>query len=113
MFFVLFRKHFPVETDTTAVAESEKAVSPQSGGGQNDSGVVIETRNLSKIYRDFWGRTKVHALKSLDIEVLHDLPGVGDNLQDHPRAAVTFQSKKALGFDRERASRRADRRREN
>jgi len=37
----------------------------------NDSGsnVVIETRNLSKIYRDFWGRKKVHALKSLDIEV--------------------------------------------
>ena len=33
------------------------------------SDVVIETRNLSKIYRDFWGRKKVHALKSLDIEV--------------------------------------------
>ncbi len=31
--------------------------------------VVIETRNLSKIYRDFWGRKKVAALKSLDIEV--------------------------------------------
>ncbi|WP_391540468.1 ABC transporter ATP-binding protein [Rubripirellula lacrimiformis] len=30
---------------------------------------MIETRNLSKIYRDFWGRKKVHALKSLDIEV--------------------------------------------
>ncbi|MEM9825940.1 MAG: ABC transporter ATP-binding protein [Planctomycetota bacterium] len=33
------------------------------------SDVVIETRNLSKIYRDFWGRRKVNALKSLDIEV--------------------------------------------
>jgi len=31
--------------------------------------VVIETRNLSKVYRDFWGRKKVHALKALDIEV--------------------------------------------
>ena len=31
--------------------------------------VVIETRNLSKIYRDFWGRPKVKALKSLDLEV--------------------------------------------
>lgn len=30
---------------------------------------VIETRNLGKIYRDFWGRKKVYALKSLDIEV--------------------------------------------
>ncbi|QGJ70304.1 ABC-type multidrug transport system, ATPase component [Planctomycetales bacterium 10988] len=31
--------------------------------------VVIETRNLTKIYRDFWGRAKVRALKSLDLEV--------------------------------------------
>ena len=26
---------------------------------------VIEIRNLSKIYRDFWGRKKVQALNSL------------------------------------------------
>ncbi|HJT36576.1 MAG TPA: ABC transporter ATP-binding protein [Pirellulales bacterium] len=31
--------------------------------------VVIETRNLSKIYRDFWGRQKVRALKALDLVV--------------------------------------------
>ncbi|MBX3421694.1 MAG: ABC transporter ATP-binding protein [Pirellulaceae bacterium] len=31
--------------------------------------VIIETRNLGKTYRDFWGRKKVAALKSLDIEV--------------------------------------------
>ena len=30
---------------------------------------VIETRALSKIYRDFWGRPKVRALKALDLEV--------------------------------------------
>lgn len=34
-----------------------------------DSDVVIETRNLGKIYRDFWGVKKVAALKALDIEV--------------------------------------------
>jgi ABC-2 type transport system ATP-binding protein len=34
-----------------------------------DSDVIIETRNLSKVYRDFWGRQKVRALKSLDLEV--------------------------------------------
>ncbi|MCR9293113.1 MAG: ABC transporter ATP-binding protein [bacterium] len=34
-----------------------------------DSDVVIETRNLGKVYRDFWGRKKVAALKALDIEV--------------------------------------------
>jgi ABC-2 type transport system ATP-binding protein len=33
------------------------------------SDVVIETRNLSKTYRDFWGRQKVQALKPLDLEV--------------------------------------------
>src|ERR1700759_5136811 len=31
--------------------------------------IVVETRNLSKIYRDFWGRQKVRALKALDLEV--------------------------------------------
>ncbi|RPI84674.1 MAG: ATP-binding cassette domain-containing protein, partial [Planctomycetaceae bacterium] len=30
---------------------------------------VIQTRNLSKIYRDFWGRPKVRALNSLSIDV--------------------------------------------
>ncbi|MDO4568992.1 MAG: ABC transporter ATP-binding protein [Planctomycetia bacterium] len=31
--------------------------------------IVVETRNLTKIYRDFWGRRKVHALKSLDLQI--------------------------------------------
>jgi ABC-2 type transport system ATP-binding protein len=31
--------------------------------------VVIQTRNLTKIYRDFWGRKKVRALNSLSFEV--------------------------------------------
>ncbi len=30
---------------------------------------IIETRSLSKIYRDFWGRKKVQALKPLDFDV--------------------------------------------
>ncbi len=30
---------------------------------------VIETRNLSKTYRDFWGRQKVRALKALDLTI--------------------------------------------
>jgi ABC-2 type transport system ATP-binding protein len=58
-----------VDTDSTAVVETEPSVSAEPSGGQPEGGVVIETRNLSKIYRDFWGRKKVHALKSLDIEV--------------------------------------------
>jgi len=31
--------------------------------------VIIETRSLSKTYRDFWGRQKVRALKALDLEI--------------------------------------------
>ncbi len=34
-----------------------------------DADVVIQTRNLTKDYRDFWGRQKVRALKALDLEV--------------------------------------------
>ena len=33
------------------------------------SDVIIETRNLTKVYRDFWGRPKVMALKALDLKV--------------------------------------------
>ncbi len=31
--------------------------------------IIVETRNLSKVYRDFWGRQKVRALKALDLEI--------------------------------------------
>jgi ABC-2 type transport system ATP-binding protein len=31
--------------------------------------VIIETRNLTKVYRDFWGRPKVQALKALDLQI--------------------------------------------
>ena len=34
-----------------------------------DPNIVVETQNLTKIYRDFWGREKVKALKSLDLEI--------------------------------------------
>lgn len=37
--------------------------------GDDNSNIVIETKNLSKVYRDFWGRQKVRALKALDLEV--------------------------------------------
>ena len=36
---------------------------------ESGSDIVVETRNLTKIYRDFWGRQKVRALKALDLEV--------------------------------------------
>ena len=40
-----------------------------SSGRPADADVVVETRNLSKIYRDFWGRDKKAALKPLDLEI--------------------------------------------
>jgi ABC-2 type transport system ATP-binding protein len=42
---------------------------PPSVAQPTGTDVVIETRNLSKIYRDFWGRQKVRALQALDLEV--------------------------------------------
>jgi ABC-2 type transport system ATP-binding protein len=46
------------------------AAAPDTGSKPRTANdVVIETRNLSKTYRDFWGRQKVRALKPLDLEV--------------------------------------------
>ena len=49
----------------SAVATADQKSSSQA----QDTDVIIETRNLGKVYRDFWGRKKVNALKALDIEV--------------------------------------------
>lgn len=37
--------------------------------GVQSAEVVVEARNLSKVYRDFWGRSKKVALKPLDLEI--------------------------------------------
>src|SRR5215213_5265736 len=42
---------------------------PQATTAGGDSDVVIETRSLTKVYRDFWGRQKVRALNALDLEI--------------------------------------------
>ncbi len=51
--------------------EKAKATLPEKTRrfGDDSSNIVIETKNLSKVYRDFWGRQKVRALKALDLEV--------------------------------------------
>ena len=47
--------------------QASPTVLPDKSGPSTD--VVVETRNLTKVYRDFWGREKVRALKALDLEV--------------------------------------------
>ena len=49
--------------------QATSTASTETKGDSNSSEVVIETRNLTKVYRDFWGRQKVRALKALDLEV--------------------------------------------
>ncbi len=51
-----------MSTDVAAESASTPSAKP-------DSEVVVETHNLTKVYRDFWGRQKVQALKALDLEV--------------------------------------------
>ena len=48
------------------------AVAEAAGEATLSSEVIVETRNLTKVYRDFWGRQKVQALKALDLEVRRD-----------------------------------------
>jgi len=42
---------------------------PQASPVATSREAVVETRSLSKVYRDFWGRQKVRALKALDLEI--------------------------------------------
>jgi ABC-2 type transport system ATP-binding protein len=50
-------------------ATREMASASGGAAASPSSDVIIETRNLTKVYRDFWGRQKVRALKALDLEV--------------------------------------------
>ncbi len=51
------------------MATSTSPSGKKSHKATTSSEVVAEARNLTKVYRDFWGRQKVRALKALDLEV--------------------------------------------
>ena len=47
-------------SDVAPQAETATSTAPEA---------IIETRSLSKVFRDFWGREKVRAVKALDLKV--------------------------------------------
>lgn len=51
---------------STTVADESYSKTPANPASGD---VIVETQNLTKVYRDFWGRQKVQALKALDLEV--------------------------------------------
>jgi len=56
------------------MASDTKTTQPKTGRLEQtnpdyDPNVVVETQNLTKVYRDFWGRQKVRALNALDLEI--------------------------------------------
>ncbi len=51
------------------LASQTTSADDQIPGNQPSGEVVIETRNLTKDYRDFWGVPKVTALKALDLQI--------------------------------------------
>ncbi|MBN1908872.1 MAG: ABC transporter ATP-binding protein [Pirellulales bacterium] len=53
--------------DVSQAVPTGAAVAQAAPAAGHDT--IIETRNLTKVYRDFWGRQKVRALKALDLEV--------------------------------------------
>ena len=48
------------------VAQEQESPAPASS---SEAEVIIETRSLTKVYRDFWGRPKVRAVKALDLQI--------------------------------------------
>ena len=56
-------------SDTSMETESKSAGRLEQTNPDYDPNVVVETQNLTKIYRDFWGRQKVRALNALDLEI--------------------------------------------
>ena len=55
--------------DSPAVPPAADTSSASGTAGAFTGENVIEVRNLSKIYRDFWGRKKVQALNSVSLDV--------------------------------------------
>lgn len=53
----------------TKSADDKRPRKLEQSNPDYDPNIVVEAQNLTKIYRDFWGRQKVRALRSLDLEI--------------------------------------------
>ncbi len=51
------------------MSKSLPTPSPKKTHGGDEGDVVVAAQSLSKVYKDFWGREKVRALKALDLEI--------------------------------------------
>jgi len=60
----------PVTSDATSALAATSAFASSLPSPDGSPEVVVETRNLTKTYRDFWGRAKVQALKALDLKIV-------------------------------------------
>ena len=58
-----------MSSDTSVEQESKTVGRLEQTNPDYDPNIVVETQNLTKIYRDFWGRQKVRALNALDLEI--------------------------------------------
>ncbi len=56
-------------SETATTEEPKRGGRLEQTNPDYDPNVVVETQNLTKIYRDFWGRQKVRALNALDLEI--------------------------------------------
>lgn len=98
----VYRKHYLMEVDTTG----NKVVT-----GEDGCIAILPNKNLPR-YRKFYARKEVivcagtfntpqilmlsgigdrHKLESLDIDVVSDLPAVGQNLMDHQEVNVIYE----------------------
>lgn len=55
--------------ETATTDEPKRSGRLEQTNPDYDPNVVVETQNLTKVYRDFWGRQKVRALNALDLEI--------------------------------------------
>jgi ABC-2 type transport system ATP-binding protein len=63
------RMDVPGAAETATAARAATAGTATAAPSGQSAEVIVEARNLTKVYRDFWGRQKVRALKALDLEV--------------------------------------------